>query len=106
MYKLYRPFFEERLAYWAEAFPIEYKQLRLKYNHSNWGSCSTRGNINLSTRLLLCPLPVIDYVIVHELAHLIQPNHSKAFWAEVAEVMPDWKTHAQWLKTEGTYLDF
>lgn len=104
--KHYKQFFENRLNYWSQVFPIEYKQLRLKYNHSNWGSCSTKRNINLSTRLLLCPLPVIDYVIVHELAHLIQPNHSKQFWAEVAHVMPDWKQHAKWLKKDGAYLDF
>ncbi len=102
----YRPFFESRLDYWAQVFPVDYKQLRIKYNHSNWGSCSTRGNINLSTRLLLCPLPIIDYVMVHELAHIIHPNHSKQFWAEVARILPDWKDQAKWLKTEGAYLDF
>ena len=57
------------------------KGIFLKYNHSNWGSCSHNGNINLSTRLLFAPEAVQDYVIVHELAHLVEPNHSDRFWA-------------------------
>lgn len=102
----YKPDFQKRLTYWNQLFPKQHKSMRLKYNSSNWGSCSTSGNINLSTRLFLCPTPVIDYVIVHELAHLIHHNHSKSFWAEVQRVMPDYKQHARWLKTTGAHLDF
>ena len=104
--KEYKHFFSERILFWSNHFSKQPKQFRLKYNSSNWGSCSSKGNINLSTRLLLCPPQVIDYVIVHELAHLIHPNHSKSFWQEVKRVMPDFKTHATWLKTKGAHLDF
>lgn len=81
-------------------------QVRLKYNHSNWGSCSTKGNINLSTRLLFAPDSVIDYVIIHELAHRLEANHSPAFWSLVAKAMPDYKKKEQWLKENQTQCDF
>ena len=80
--------------------------VRLKYTHSRWGSCSSAGNINLSTRLLMAPRIVIDYVIIHELAHLVEANHSPRFWEEVTRVMPAYKEHEQWLKENGHLCDF
>ena len=82
------------------------KRVYLKYNQSNWGSCSTRGNINLSTRLLFAPPKVIDYVIIHELAHLVEMNHSPRFWKIVRDIMPDYKKQEQWLKEHGANCDF
>ncbi len=82
------------------------KQVRLKYNRSNWGSCSTQGNVNLSTRLLFAPDDVIDYVIIHELAHLIEMNHSPRFWRIVQQAMPDYKGKEAWLKQYGPSCDF
>lgn len=81
-------------------------QVRLKYNRSNWGSCSTQGNVNLSTRLLFAPDSVIDYVIIHELAHLIEMNHSPRFWKIVQQAMPDYKQKEAWLKEYGPGCDF
>ncbi|MCS7036422.1 MAG: M48 family metallopeptidase [Saprospiraceae bacterium] len=78
----------------------------LKYTISNWGSCSSRGNINLSTRLLFAPREVQDYVILHELAHLVEPNHSDRFWAVVAQHMPDFERHEAWLRQHGPSCDF
>lgn len=80
--------------------------VRLKYNTSNWGSCSSNQIINLSTRLLFAPQVVIDYVIVHELAHLIEANHSKKYWKLVAERMPEYKEYERWLKENGRMCDF
>lgn len=80
--------------------------VRLKYNHSNWGSCSAKGNINLSTRLLFAPDEVIDYVIVHELAHRIEMNHSPRFWKLVSDAMPDYRDQENWLKVHGGELGF
>ncbi len=80
--------------------------VRLKNNRSNWGSCSRTGNINLSTRLLFAPPKVQDYVIIHELAHLLEFNHSKRFWQLVAAADPDYKMHAAWLKTHGHTCSF
>ncbi len=82
------------------------KGVRLKYNHSNWGSCSRQGNINLSTRLLFAPDPVIDYVIVHELAHLVEMNHSPRFWQLVAGIVPDYRDHEKWLRDHRNDCDF
>ncbi|MBT8218849.1 MAG: M48 family metallopeptidase [Bacteroidia bacterium] len=87
-------------------FQQEIKNVRLKYNHSNWGSCSTKGNINLSSRLLFAPLDVQDYVIIHELAHLIEHNHSPRFWKLVKDAMPDYIEKEQWLKINGSKCDF
>lgn len=78
----------------------------LKYNATNWGSCSSKDNINLSTRLLFAPPEVVDYVIIHELAHLVEMNHSDRFWKVVARVLPDYKMHERWLKKNGPSCDF
>ena len=82
------------------------KSVNLKYNQTNWGSCSTRGNINFSTRLLFAPDDVVDYVIVHELAHLVEANHSHRFWKVVSDIMPDYKEKEKWLKENNHLCDF
>jgi predicted metal-dependent hydrolase len=69
-----------------------------KNTKSRWGSCSAAGNLNFSTRLLLAPRDVADYVIVHELAHLKQANHSKRFWDLVTKKMPSWREKRKWLR--------
>lgn len=90
----------------AQYFRKPIRSVVLKNLHSRWGSCSNKGNINLSTRLLFAPEEVRDYVIVHELAHLVEMNHSPRFWKVVAEVMPDYKERQQWLKENGEACRF
>jgi predicted metal-dependent hydrolase len=80
--------------------------VNLKYNLSNWGSCSSKSNINLSTRLLFAPQDVIDYVIIHELAHLVEMNHSQRFWDLVEKAMPDYREKERWLKENWQACDF
>ncbi len=80
-------------------FNFEIRNIFLKYNTSNWGSCSHQGNINISTRLLLAPEDVLDYVCVHELSHLKEKNHSPSFWKLVETAMPDYKEKKKWLHT-------
>jgi predicted metal-dependent hydrolase len=80
--------------------------VRLRYSQSNWGSCSNKGKLNFSTRLLLAPVEVIDYVIIHELAHLIELNHSPRFWKLVEDAMPDYKSKEKWLSTYGEECHF
>jgi len=87
-------------------FHKKINSVNLKYNKSNWGSCSSALNVNLSTRLLFAPMDVIDYVIVHELAHLYEMNHSSKFWNIVSQVMPDYKDKEKWLKINGSICDF
>lgn len=87
-------------------FKTNLQGVRLKYNHSNWGSCSAKGNINLSTRLLFAPDEVIDYVIIHELAHRLEMNHSPRFWKLVEAAMPDYKSRERWLNENGHLCRF
>lgn len=102
-----KPHFEARVADLnSRHFRYVYNKVTLKYNHSNWGSCSAKKNLNFSTRLLLAPAEVVDYVILHELAHLEILNHSRSFWDLVSTVCPDFRVHAAWLKSKGENLDF
>lgn len=89
-----------------KCFHKNIKSVNLKYNSSNWGSCSSANNVNLSTRLLFAPKDVIDYVIIHELAHLYEMNHSKKFWDIVSQVMPNYKEKEEWLSKNGRLCDF
>ncbi len=77
-----------------------------KYNKSNWGSCSHSNNINISTRLLFAPDEVLEYVCIHELAHLIEHNHSEKYWTLVRKLMPDYKTKEIWLKEKKDLCRF
>ena len=97
----------ERVMYYNNTyFNEQIDNVRLKNNQSNWGSCSSKRNINLSSRLLFAPTEVLDYVIVHELAHLKEMNHSPAFWKIVRDVMPDYKEKEKWLSKYGETLKF
>lgn len=87
-------------------FRVPLQALRLKANQSNWGSCSRQGNINLSTRLLFAPPEVVDYVIIHELAHRIEFNHSARFWELVAQACPNYREAEKWLKIHGARCRF
>ena len=82
------------------------KSINFKYNHSNWGSCSSTGNLNFSSRLLFAPEEVQDYVIIHELAHLIELNHSDRFWKLVSDAMPNYAQKEKWLKVNGHICRF
>lgn len=105
--KYFKPQIAAKVHDWNRRyFQKEIKDIKLKYNSSNWGSCSSKGNINLSTRLLLAPKEVMDYVIVHELAHLIEFNHSARFWKLVERALPDYKEKEKWLKEYGESCDF
>lgn len=87
-------------------FGKEIREIKLKYLHSRWGSCSSQKNINLSSRLLLAPEPVMDYVIIHELAHLVEMNHSAAFWRLVEQADKSYETKETWLKKNGHLCHF
>ena len=84
-------------------FNVRFNEVKIPHTHSRWGSCSASGTIRLSSRLLLAPLDVIDYVILHELAHLIEFNHSNKFWKLVQTAMPNYQEKEKWLK-ENNYV--
>lgn len=81
-----------------------YSSLAIRDTRSRWGSCSPDGRLMYSWRLILAPPPVLDYVAAHEVAHLVELNHSAAYWRVVTGICPDWKRHRDWLKTQGSSL--
>lgn len=87
-------------------FNQKINKIFFKHNKSNWGSCSRAGNINISTRLLFAPDEVLEYVCIHELAHLIEQNHSERFWTLVENAMPNYKEKQSWLKENGNICKF
>ena len=82
----------------AKQLGLSYEKVGITSAKKRWGSCNSKGNINFSYRLIMTPPEIIDYVIVHELMHLREMNHSHKFWAHVASVIPDYKKHRKWLR--------
>jgi len=99
-----RQVFTERVAFYARQIGLQPQKLRISSARTRWGSCSSRGTLSFTWRLVMAPLPVIDYVVVHELCHLQVRNHSKDFWNKVRAVMPDYKERARWLRVNGHLL--
>lgn len=93
-----------RVEYYAELMNVDYGRITVRNQVSRWGSCSSKGNLNFNCLLMLCPPEVLDYVVVHELCHLKQMNHSPAFWAEVAAILPKYELQKKWLKENGNAL--
>lgn len=93
-----------RLPYFTDLIGKAPAKVRLSKARTRWGSCSSKGNIAFNWRLGMAPPEIIDYLIVHELAHLNHPNHSRAFWAEVARILPDYKARKRWLRQYGAWL--
>lgn len=106
--KWYKNKFKEialpRVAYFANKHNLMVNQVRIKNQKTMWGSCSSKNNINLNYLLLMAPMGVIDYVIVHELVHTIHRNHSTDFWDSVELIMPQFQEHKRWLKKNGYKL--
>lgn len=93
--------FKERIAIYAPALHVPPPPFRLSRAKTRWGSCNSRGLVTLNWRLIQLPLHLIDYVVVHELAHLIEMNHSKAFWGLVRAIYPDYQAARNMLKNYG-----
>ena len=92
---------EERAAYFASRMGVSYQRISVRAAKTRWGSCSAKGNLNFHWKLILMPPQVLDYVVVHELAHRKEMNHTPAFWAEVEKILPDYRERRKWLKTYG-----
>lgn len=91
----------KRVSYYAKQIGVTYGKITIRNQKTRWGSCSSKGNLNFNCLLMLTPSEVIDYVVVHELCHRKEMNHSVAFWAEVEKVIPNYKEQVKWLKENG-----
>jgi predicted metal-dependent hydrolase len=94
----------ERAAFFASKYSFVYQSIRITSARTRWGSCSPGGRLAFSWRLVMAPLEVVDYVVVHELVHLKVPNHSKIFWAGVESILPDFRKRRVWLRVNGHSL--
>lgn len=99
-----REIVEEKLQYYSCKIRVNYNNFRIKDQKTRWGSCSSKKNLNFNWRIILAPEWVMDYIIIHELCHIIHMDHSKNFWTEVAKFMPNYKEAIQWLKLNGHKL--
>ncbi len=93
----------QRVEFYAKMAGLKYGRIRITDAQRRWGSCSG-NNLNFSWRLIMAPLSAIDYVVVHELAHIEEKNHSKRFWRKVQSLMPDYEKYHQWFKENGHLL--
>ncbi|HTL71230.1 MAG TPA: SprT family zinc-dependent metalloprotease [Candidatus Eisenbacteria bacterium] len=95
---LARDAFIERACRYAARMGVTFRRIRLMSAKTRWGSCGPGGNLSFNWRLIRAPLDVLDYVVVHELAHLVEPNHSPRFWSKVAEYCPAFRDAKLWLR--------
>lgn len=94
----------QKVKQYAKIINVSYGNITIRNQKTRWGSCSSTGNLNFNCLLMLAPDEVINYVVIHELCHLIEMNHSEAFWRQVEYVMPDYKEQRQWLKEHGNAI--
>jgi predicted metal-dependent hydrolase len=88
----------------AQELGVAFKRIEIRDQRTRWGSCSTRGTLSFNWRLVLAPYDVLDYVVVHELCHILEPNHSRRFWKLVETRRPGWRAHREWLHQHGPEL--
>lgn len=99
-----REIFPQKCKYYANIVGVSFGRITLRWQRSRFGSCSSKGNLNFNLCLMLAPEKILDYVVVHELCHRKEMNHSRAFWNEVGKVLPDYRESERWLKKNGELL--
>lgn len=92
---------QQKVRYYAQIIGVTYGRITIRNQRTRWGSCSGKGNLNFNCLLLLMPEEVLDYVVVHELCHRKEMNHSVRFWEEVEKILPDYRQRRKWLKDNG-----
>lgn len=97
-------FFHARASHWAPLLGVTFGRVSVRDQRSRWASCSREGNLSFNWRLTLAPFETLDYVVIHELAHRLEMNHSRRFWAHVEKHCPDHKVHRKWLRKNGEAL--
>jgi len=93
-----------RVEHYSSHLGLKPAAVRLKTLKSRWGSCSSRGNLNFNWLLVLAPIHILDYVVVHELCHFAHPDHSPRFWGMVESILPDYRERRKWLRMNGASL--
>lgn len=99
-----RDYIPKRVEYYAQILGVRYGRITIRNQKTRWGSCSSRGNLNFNCLLMLTPEEVIDSVVVHELCHRLEMNHSRRFYEHVLKAFPDYKKWDKWLKTNGNAI--
>lgn len=100
----FREIAAKRIEKYSILIGVTPSKITIREQKTRWGSCSSKGSINLNWKLVMAPMEVVDYVIVHELCHMIEMNHSREYWNIVSSVMPDYKKYKKWLKENGHKL--
>jgi predicted metal-dependent hydrolase len=95
----------ERIAIWNEHYKVAYGRTAIHDTKTRWGSCSRKGNLNFNYKIVFLPPHLADYIIIHELCHLKEFNHSPKFWALVAQTMPDYRTYRKELRSQDIKLN-
>ena len=93
-----------KVAYFADKMGVSYGRISIRHQRTRWGSCSSEGNLNFNALLMLMPNELVDYVVVHELAHRKELNHSKRFYGVVESFLPDYKNREAQLKEVGAKI--
>ncbi len=101
-----REAFVQRTTHYSRVFGVEHARICVRGQSKRWGSCSSKGNLNLNWKLIMAPPGILDYVVAHELCHLLHMDHQKEFWNALGNVMPDYEIRRQWLKDNGHILGF
>jgi predicted metal-dependent hydrolase len=96
----------ERVLHWGGVMGVRPRKVLVKENRSSWGTCTPKNTLNFSYRLVMAPLDIVDYVVVHELAHLVHRGHTKAFWYTVSRYVHCVKEKRRWLREKGPHLSF
>lgn len=95
----------ERVAYFQAMMGVQSNRIRIVETKTRWASCSSKGNLNFHWKCLMLPKKVFDYIIAHEVAHLVHLNHSKRFWDQVEKIIRDYKEHREWLRINGAEME-
>lgn len=96
--------FKEKTSFWAPRLGVTPQRITIKDQKTRWGSCSSTRTITYNWRVVMAPPAVQNYLVVHELSHMLVPNHSPRFWQLVETILPDYKIHRKWLKDNGRLL--
>jgi len=95
---------KERVDKYKEDLDVEPNNIVIKKQNKRWGSCSSKGNLNFNWKIIMAPMSVVDYLVVHELVHLLEDNHSREYWKTVESIIPDYREKREWLRVNGRRL--